>query len=88
MPDHPSVVRGSPRAYAAPGPRRLQDSRKGVLVGIYRHMGEGVWAAQQAKFDQFGIELQPSASSEQFSAILKAEYARYAKVIDEADIRD
>lgn len=44
--------------------------------------------AQRAKFEQLGVELQPSASPEQFAAFLKSEYARYAKVIDEAGIRD
>lgn len=44
--------------------------------------------AQRAKFEQLGVELQPSASHEQFSAFLKSEHARYAKVIDDAGIRD
>jgi len=44
--------------------------------------------AQRAKFEQLGVELQPSTSPEQFAAFLKSEYARYAKVIDEAGIRD
>jgi len=45
-------------------------------------------STQRAKFDQLGVELQPSATPEQFAAFLKSEYARYAKVIDEAGIRD
>lgn len=44
--------------------------------------------AQRAKFEQLGVELQPSPSPDQFSAFLKTEYVRYAKVIDEAGIRD
>lgn len=44
--------------------------------------------AQRAKFEQIGVELQSSASPEQFAAFLRSEYARYARVIDEAGIRD
>jgi tripartite-type tricarboxylate transporter receptor subunit TctC len=40
------------------------------------------------RFRQLGVELQGSATAEQFAEFLKAEDARYAKVIDEAGIRN
>ncbi len=40
------------------------------------------------RFRQLGVDLQGSATAEQFAEFLKAEDARYAKVIDEAGIRN
>ena len=41
----------------------------------------------RARFASQGVELQASASHTQFTAFIKAEYARWAKVMDDAGIK-
>lgn len=46
------------------------------------------FTGRRDRFRQLGVDLQGSATAEQFAEFLKAEDARYAKVIDEAGIRN
>jgi tripartite-type tricarboxylate transporter receptor subunit TctC len=43
-------------------------------------------AANRTRFAQLGVELQASPSPEHFTAVLRSEYARFSKIIEEAGI--
>ena len=60
---------------------------KEILARVHGELAKFVQAPEiRARFAQQGVELQNSAAPEQFTAYLKAEYARLAKVIQEVGI--
>jgi len=60
---------------------------KDVLARLHGEIARFTQSPQnRAKFERLGVELQASPSPEQFTAFLKAEYARYARLIEEAGI--
>lgn len=60
---------------------------KDILARLHGEIARFTQSRQnRAKFERLGVELQASPSPEQFTAFLKAEHARYARVLEEAGI--
>ena len=58
---------------------------KDILARLHGEIARFTQSAQnRAKFERLGVELQASPSPEQFTVFLKSEYARYARLIEEA----
>ena len=59
-----------------------------ILTRIHAEIAKFIQAPEiRTRFANQGVELQGSASPAHFSAYIKSEYARWAKVIDDAGIK-
>ena len=59
-----------------------------ILIRVHAEIVKFVHAPDiRSRFASQGVELQASATPEQFSAFIKSEYARWAKVLEEAGIK-
>ena len=59
-----------------------------ILARVHAEIVKFVQAPEsRSRFAGQGVELQASATPAQFTAFIKTEYARWAKVLDEAGIK-
>ena len=59
-----------------------------ILARVHAEIVKFVSAPEiRNRFASQGVELQASATPDQFTAYIKSEYAKWAKVVDEAGIK-